>query len=94
MADRAKGYHQYRGRGRGGKTLLVVFLLLVLLGAVSFLVLQKYIVYNDDGSVRIELPFLQKDNDTPAPIPDDDLNIQIDQPDPQPDPQPQPQPPV
>ena len=94
MADRAKGYHQYRGRGRGGKTLLVVFLLLVLLGAVSFLVLQKYIVYNDDGSVRIELPFLQKDKDVPTPIPDDDLNIQIDQPDPQPDPQPQPQPPV
>ncbi len=94
MAGGTKGYHQYRGRGRGGKVLLVVALLLVLLGAVSFLVLQKYIVYNDDGSVTLELPFLQQQDETPDPIPDSDVNIQIDQPDPAPDPEPQPQPPV
>ncbi|MBP3494262.1 MAG: hypothetical protein J6J83_06595 [Oscillospiraceae bacterium] len=94
MAGGTKGYHQYRGRGRGSKVLLVVLLLLVLLGAVSFMVLQKYIVYNDDGSVKLELPFFQKDSDTPGTIPDDDINIQIDTPDPQPDPEPQPQPPV
>ena len=73
-----KGYHQYRGRGRGGKTLLVVFLLIVLLCAALFLVGQRYLVYDADGTVRLELPFLNKHSDSVdgEEIPDQDIHIQ------------------
>lgn len=73
-----KGYHQYRGRGAKGKVLLVILLLLILLAAVVYLLGQKYIVYDADGTVRLELPFLQKQEDTvnPEDIPEQDINIQ------------------
>lgn len=73
-----KGYHQYRGRGSKAKILLVILLVLILLGAVAYLFGQKYIVYDADGSVRLELPFLQKKDDgvDPDDIPDKDINIQ------------------
>lgn len=72
-----RGYNQYRGRGRGGKKLLVLFLLLILLGACAFLLLQRYIVYGDDGSVRLELPFGQEEQpNQPGQIPDEDIDIQ------------------
>ena len=90
-----KGYNQYRGRGRGGKKLLVLLLLLILLGACAFLFLQRYIVYHDDGSISIELPFGDK---TPADEGNKiDVDIQREDPaqestpdDPQTDPDPQP----
>lgn len=73
-----KGYHQYRGRGGKGKIFLVILLLLILLGAIVYLLGQKYLVYDADGSVRLELPFLQKQQETidPDDIPDQDINIQ------------------
>ena len=73
-----KGYHQYRGRGSKGKILLVILLVLILLGAITYLLGEKYIVYDADGSVRLELPFLQqKEQGTnPEDIPDQDVNIQ------------------
>lgn len=76
-----KGYHQYRGRGRGGKTLLVLLLLLILLGACAFLFLQRYIVYHDDGSISIELPFdLSRSQKEPDPIPPEDVNVEREDP--------------
>lgn len=73
-----KGYHQYRGRGSKGKILLVILLLLILLSAIAYLLGQRYLVYDADGSVRLELPFLQKKDDTvhPEDIPDQDISIQ------------------
>ncbi len=73
-----KGYHQYRGRGRSGKKLLVVFLLIVLLCAALFLVGQRYLVYDADGTVRLELPFLNKQDNSVGSdaIPDQDIHIQ------------------
>ena len=53
---RTKGYHSYRGRG-GGQKVLVVLLLIVLLVAVGFLAAQRYIVYEADGSMRLDLPW-------------------------------------
>lgn len=99
-----KGYHEYRGRGGKGKVFLVILLLLILLAAVLYLLGQKYIVYDADGSVRLELPFLQRQEDTvdPEDIPDQDINIQYgedetedkgetqDKPDPTPVPPPKP----
>ena len=48
-----KGYHNYRGRGRRQKRLLAVVLVLVILAAVAFLVIQNYIVYDDAGKAHI-----------------------------------------
>ena len=87
-----KGYNQYRGRGRGGKKLLVLLLLLILLGACAFLFLQRYIVYNDDGSVSLELPFgRDQQPEQPDKIPDADVDIQREDP-PEPEPEPEPEP--
>ena len=72
-----RGYHQYRGKGRGSQTLLVVLLLLILLGACTFLFLQKYLVYDSDGGVHLELPFGRSEQDgEPGKIPDDEVIIQ------------------
>ena len=93
-----KGYNQYRGRGRGGKKLLVLLLLLILLGACAFLFLQRYVVYNDDGSISLELPFGRGESrDESDEIPDIDVEIQREdppqsEPDPKPEPEPEPEP--
>ena len=73
-----KGYHNYRGRGRRQKRLLAVVLVLVILAAVAYLVIQNYIVYDDTGKAHIEWPFRkdepQPDTQEPA-IPDNDVTI-------------------
>ena len=72
-----RGYHQYRGKGRGSQTLPVVLLLLILLGACTFLFLQKYMVYDSSGGAHLELPFgRNQPNDEPGKIPDDEVIIQ------------------
>lgn len=87
-----KGYHQYRGRGRGSKKLLVLLLLLILLAASAYLVLQRYVVYNDDGSISLELPFGRgEEQEQPGKIPDDQIDIQREDP-PANDPEPEPEP--
>ena len=62
-----KGYHSYSGRGSRGKVALVVVLVLILLGACTYLFLQPYVVYEDDGSIRLELPFLEKAQEEAPP---------------------------
>ena len=74
-----KGYHNYRGRGGRQKRLLAVVLVLVILAATAFLVIQNYIVYDDAGKAHIEWPFRKDepqpgDNATP-PVSQDDVNI-------------------
>lgn len=55
-----KGYNSYRGRTSAGKVILIVVLVLVLLGAVAYLLLENYLVYDESGNARLELPFLQR----------------------------------
>ncbi len=77
-----KGYNSYSGRKNGKKIALVVVLLLILLGAVAYLLAQQYVVYEDDGSMHLELPFFTK-KDTPAPpLSSDEVNIHRDDEDP------------
>ena len=52
-----KGYSSYRGRQGIWRRLLAIVLVLVLMAACGFLLLQRYITYSDDGSFYLDLPF-------------------------------------
>ena len=58
-----RGYSSYHGRGSGrrsggGKGVwAIVVCVLVLLAAAAYLLAQRYLVYDEDGTVRWELPF-------------------------------------
>ena len=58
-----KGYNSYRGRMSGGKIVLIVVLALVLVGAVAYLALQNYVVYDEAGNATIDLPFFHRKDD-------------------------------
>lgn len=60
----ARGYQNYHGKRNGKRILLVVALVLVLVLASAFLVLQEYIVYDSSGNISLDLPFLHRDEDT------------------------------
>ncbi len=74
-----KEYYQYSGyRGRTTTTdklriVAVVLFVLVLLALGALLIGQRYIVYTDDG-IRVELPFLEKEE--PAP-PEELTDIEV-----------------
>lgn len=68
---RTKGYHSYHGRGGTGKLVLIVALCVVLLAAVGFLALQRYAVYNADGTIHFALPWREEKAPDTTDVPDD-----------------------
>lgn len=52
-----RGYNNYRGRGSGGKKLLAVLLVLVVLASAAFMIAQRHVVYEADGSFHFDLPW-------------------------------------
>ncbi|WP_312635163.1 putative glycoside hydrolase [Oscillibacter sp.] len=56
-----RGYSSYHGKGPKWKILLAVLLVLVILGAVAVIRLQKYVVYDDSDRPRLDLPQFSKD---------------------------------
>ena len=56
----ARGYSNYRGRRPKWKTLVVVLLVLVILAAVGFMVMQRFIVYDDMGVPQMTLPGMER----------------------------------
>lgn len=52
-----KGYNSYHGRMSGGKIVLIVVLALVLVGAVAYLALQNYVVYDEAGNATMTFLF-------------------------------------
>lgn len=51
-----KGYNSYRGRGSVVKVIAAVLLVLVILAAVGFMLIQRYLVYDKSGTPHLELP--------------------------------------
>ena len=87
-----KGYNSYRGRRFGGRLFPVLVLVLVLLAACAFMLAQEHIIYSDDGSIRLDLPFL-REKDTPEEPGDMNLIIEgEEQPEETPEPTPVPTP--
>lgn len=71
-----RGYHNYRGRTSKGKIVLAVVLVLVILAAIAVMILQRYIVYDEKGRPRLEMPW-QEDTPTEDGDPADfELKIQ------------------
>ena len=56
-----RGYNSYRGRVSAGRIVLIVVLVLVLLGAIGYLAVQNYLVYDEAGQVHLELPWGRRD---------------------------------
>lgn len=87
-----KGYSSYRGRQGIWRRLLAIVLVLVLMAACAFLLLQRYITYSDDGSFYLDLPFefdLQlpllsagdkNDDEQPSQNSGQDMNLVVDPP--------------
>ncbi len=50
-----RGYSSYHGKGSKWRIALAVVLVLVILGAVTVIRLQKYVVYDDSGHPRLDL---------------------------------------
>ena len=55
-----KGYNSYHGRTPLWKKILIVVLVLLLLGGGAFLYCQNHLVYDENGQVHLELPFVSK----------------------------------
>ena len=80
-----KGYRGYHGRTKGKKRLLIALLCLILLGAVGFLIAQRYIVYEADGGIHFALPWNKEKKPETTPSPDgkssdEDLEIIVEPP--------------
>lgn len=54
------GYTGYRGRRPNGRRWLIFALVLVLLAATAYLVVQRYMVYDMDGSYHFEFPWFRR----------------------------------
>ena len=70
-----RGYHSYRGRSSKGKLVLAVLLVLVILASVGFMMMQKYIVYDETGTPKLVLP--EKTEESQPPEEEEPVNITI-----------------
>ena len=55
-----RGYSGYRGRRPNGRRWLILALVLIILATAAFLIAQRWMVYDMDGSYHFELPWLQR----------------------------------
>ncbi len=78
-------YGSYRGRKPLGKLLLAIILILVIAAAGVFMFLQRYMVYDEDGNLKLELPgHDSSQTSTPKPpISSEDITIIIDRKEPE-----------
>ena len=69
----AKGYRSYRGRGTKRKILLALLLCLVILAAVMVILVQEHVVFDANGTPRLEIPWQKEE---PEQTPELDLVIE------------------
>ena len=70
------GYNAYHGRSSAKKVILIIALVLIILGAVGYLLAQNYIVYDDAGQAHLELPKRQKPQKAGGDLPEGNVNIE------------------
>lgn len=79
-----KGYSSYRGKASKWKGLVAGLLVMVILGALTVIRLQQYVVYDDSDRPRLELPSFSKEepNSSAANPPDgsEGANLTIQEP--------------
>lgn len=75
-----RGYSSYRGRGSKAKKVLSVVLVLIILAAVGFMMLQRYIVYDETGRPYMEMPWQKDETPDTQPEAPQDLDVTIQEP--------------
>ena len=76
MASGTRGYSSYRGRGRKGKVLLAILLILIILASVGFIIAREHMTYDADGNLHFELPWAKKTEVPDQPLETPDVEIQ------------------
>ncbi|MCI2057839.1 MAG: putative glycoside hydrolase [Oscillibacter sp.] len=77
----SRGYSSYRGRRPTGKIAAAVILILIILAAVGFMIVQKYLVYDESGTPQLQLPERQAaSSSADGAVSSGELNLTIDQP--------------
>ena len=72
-----RGDSGYHGRRKKQKVLITLVLVVVVLLCGAFLLLQNYFVYDDNGKIHLELPFLGEKGEEPPLLNEDEINIDI-----------------
>ncbi len=72
----SRGYHSYRGRTPKWRIVLTIVLTAVILAAIAVILLSRNIVYDEDGSPRLELPWQDSAPQEDTPLPEVDLTIE------------------
>ena len=75
----ARGYHSYRGRTPRSRIVLAVILVVIILAAVLFMVFQRFVVYDETGHARLELPW-QTEEPSRQEQPPDNVEIAVEEP--------------
>ena len=70
----SRGYHSYRGRTPKWKIVLAVILVLVILAAVGFMILQEHIIYDESGRPHLRLP---EEEQQAEAVPQEDVELTI-----------------
>ena len=73
----SRGYHSYHGRTPRWRIVLMALLVVVILVAVAVIALSRYIVYDEEGTLRMELPWQEEPVKEP---PDPPLDLTIEEP--------------
>jgi len=77
----ARGYSSYRGRKSKWKIAVAGLLVLIILGAVGFMLMQRFVVYDDMGVPR--LPLLGGESSQPQVSPPGEVDITIEEAEPE-----------
>lgn len=74
----SRGYRNYRGRTSKGKIVLAVLLVLIILAALSVLAMQRYVVYDENGTPFLRLPEKEPEETVPQePPPEEDIQLEV-----------------